>query len=257
MVKKLLNLVLQTVLVLQGCASSTSNQPQPELIVAAAADLSSAFSEIAKSFEAETGAHIRLSFGSSGNLAKQIELGAPFDVFASANIEFVDRLAARDLIAPNTRRIYGEGRICIWQRKDNPIHIETLADLARQDVRRIAIANPEHAPYGAAAIEALRGAGVYDQVKSKLVFAENVAQARQYVESGDTDAGIIARSISDHPNGRWTLIDSSLHRPIKQAICITRLTKNEELARRFLDFVTGPQGRSVLKQYGFTLPDEQ
>jgi molybdate transport system substrate-binding protein len=257
MLKKLLNLLLQAALAFSSGCSMPSNKPQPELIVAAAADLTSAFSEIAKRFEAETGARVKLSFGSSGNLAKQIELGAPFDVFASANIEFVDRLAARGLIIPDTRRIYGEGRICIWQRKDNPIQIETLADLVRPDVKRIAIANPEHAPYGVAAIEALRGAGVYDQTKSKLVFAENVAQARQYVESREVDAGIIALSISDQPGGRYTLIESSLHRPIKQAICITRSTQNEELARRFLNFVTGPQGRSVLKQYGFTLPDEQ
>jgi molybdate transport system substrate-binding protein len=224
------------------------------LTVAAAADLEGAFREIAQAFESETGARVVLSFAASGNLKQQIENGAPFDVFASANVAYVDDLAKRDLIFPDTRLIYAQGQLALWQRKGAPVQVDSLADLAKPDVKHVAIANPEHAPYGVAAVESLRSAGVYDAVQAKLVRGENIMEALQFVESGNAEAGLVALAISERPDGRWTLIDASLHQPLDQAVCVVRSTRQEQLARHFLSFLTSLSARSTLKRYGFTIP---
>src|SRR5262245_13206478 len=192
----------------------------PELTVAAATDLEGVFREIAQAFEKEAGAHVVLSFAASGNLKQQIENGAPFDVFASANVAYVDDLAKQGHVLPDTRRIYARGQITLWQRNDSRVSIDSLADLGKPEVKHVAIANPGHAPYGVAAVEALRSAGVYGMVEPKLVRGENIVETLQFVESGNADAGIVARSISDRAGGRWTLIDPALYKPIDQAVCV-------------------------------------
>jgi molybdate transport system substrate-binding protein len=237
---------------LYGCGRSAPQKP--ELTVAAAADLEGAFREIAQAFESETNSHVVLSFAASGNLKQQIENGAPFDVFASANAAYVDDLQKKDLIFPDTRLIYAWGQITLWQRRDSPVQVDSVAALAKPEIKHVAIANPEHAPYGVAALESVRSAGVYDAVKPKLVRGENIMEALQFVETGNADAGIVARSISDRPNGRWILIDPSLYQPLNQAVCVIRSTRQEQLARRFLLFLSGPAAQSALVRYGFTLP---
>src|SRR5260370_41364201 len=132
-----------------------------ELTVAADANLERVFREIRQGFESETGAHVVLSCAASGNMKQQIENGAPFDVFASANVAYVDDLAKKDLILPDSRRIYAEGHIAVWQRKDSAVQVNSLADLTKPEVKHVAIANPEHAPYGLAAVQALQSSGVY------------------------------------------------------------------------------------------------
>jgi molybdate transport system substrate-binding protein len=240
---------------ISSCRRSTP--PRSELTVAAAADLESVFHEIAQDFETETSARVVLSFAASGNLKQQIENGAPFDVFASANAAYVDDLARQGLIFPDTRHIYAQGQITLWQRRDSAVQVNSLADLAKPEVKHVAIANPEHAPYGVAAVESLRSAGVYDAVEPKLVRGENIMEALQFVETGNADAGIVARSISERPTGRWIVIDSSLHQPLNQAICVIRSSRQEQLARRFLAYLGGAASQSVLKRYGFTIPADR
>jgi molybdate transport system substrate-binding protein len=232
----------------------TKPDSNPELTVAAAADLEGAFREIAGSFESEAGAHVILSFAASGNLKQQIENGAPFDVFASANVAYIDDLQMKDLVLPDTRLIYARGQITLWQRTDSPVQLDSVADLAKPEIKHVAIANPEHAPYGAAAVESLQSVGIYDKVQPKLVRGENIMEALQFVETGNADAGIVARSISDRPTGRWTPIDPSLYRPLNQAVCAIRSTRQQQLARRFISFLSGRAAQSALKRYGFTIP---
>jgi molybdate transport system substrate-binding protein len=244
-------LVLALVLI-PSCRRSTPQRS--ELTVAAAADLEGVLREIGQAFETETGARVVLSFAASGNLKQQIENGAPFDVFASANAAYVDDLAKQGLIFPDTRHIYAQGQITLWQRRDSAVQVNSLADLTKPEVKHVAIANPEHAPYGLAAVQALQSSGVYDAVEPKLVRGENIMEALQFVETGNADAGIVARANSDRPDGRWTLIDASLHQPLDQAVCVVRSTRQEQLARRFLSFLSSPSAQSALKRYGFTVP---
>ena len=233
------------------------------LTVSAAADLSYAFGEIGAAFEAETGHKVVFNFGSTGQLAQQIEQGAPVDLFAAANVSFIDDLAQQGLILPDTVQMYGRGRITLWTRADSPLQITQVSDLARTEIARIAIANPDHAPYGVAAREAMQAAGVWEAVQPKLVLGENVRQTLQYAETGNVDAAIVALSLSvpaaasaGQP-GRWTLIPEELHAPIDQALAVIRGTQHESAARAFAAFVNGSQGRLIMRKYGFVLPGEE
>ena len=233
------------------------------LTVSAAADLSYAFGEIGAAFEAETGHKVVFNFGSTGQLAQQIEQGAPVDLFASANVSFIDDLAQQGLILPDTVQMYARGRITLWTRADSPLQITQVSDLARTEITRIAIANPDHAPYGVAAREAMQTAGVWEAVQPKLVLGENVRQTLQYAETGNVDAAIVALSLSvpaaasaGQP-GRWTLIPEDLHAPIDQALAVIRGTQHEPAARAFAAFVNGSQGRLIMRKYGFVLPGEE
>ena len=204
------------------------------LIVSAASDLTYAFSEIGKQFEAETGHKVVFNFGSTGQLAQQIEQGAPVDVFAAANVSFVEDLARQGLILPDTKQMYARGRITLWTRADSPLQITSLADLTRPEVRRIAIANPGHAPYGVAARQAMQTAGIWEAVQPKLVLGDNVRQTLQYAETGNVDVAIVALSLSvpaaGSTSGRWTLIPQELYPPIDQALAVIKDTKHEGAA---------------------------
>lgn len=233
------------------------------LTVSAAADLTYAFEEIAAAFQAETGHTVVFNFGSTGQLAQQIAQGAPVDLFAAANISFVEELAAQGLVLPDTVALYARGRITLWTRADSPLRLERLEDLTRPEVTRVAIANPDHAPYGVAARQALQTAGLWEMVQPKLVLGENVRQTLQYAETGNVDAAIVALSLSvpaaagpDGP-GHWTLIPQELHPPIDQALAVIRGTPHEAAARAFAVFVNGPQGREIMRKYGFILPGEE
>lgn len=242
-----------------GCSHPVVSNEQSnsgEIVVAAAADLAPAFEELGKKFEQSTGVKVIFSFGSTGTLAQQIENGAPMDLFAAANVEYVDRLERADLILPETKAMYARGRITMWTAADSKLRIDRLEDLAAPEVERIAIANPEHAPYGAAAREAMQRAGVWDAVKPKLVFGENVRQTLQYAETGNVEVAIIALSLSIQSKGRWTLIPQELHKPIDQALAVIKGSKNEAGARRFAIYINSLEGRSVMRRYGFALPGE-
>lgn len=251
------NSLLIAALLFAGCSRSPAPEADPkEIYVAAAADLTPAFEEIGQKFERVTGVKVTYSFSSTGTLAKQIENGYPMDVFAAANIEFVDGLERKGLLIPETKALYARGRITLWTRSDSSLGIEKLEDLTRPEVERIGIANPEHAPYGTAAREALQALGIWDQVEPKVVLAENVRMALQYAETSNAQASIIALSLSVQSKGRWVLIPEELHRPLDQALAVVKSTKREAQARQFAAFINGPEGRLVMRKYGFILPSE-
>ena len=236
--------------------SSRQSASRPEIIVAAASDLTPAFEELGKLFEQETATKVTFMFGSTGNLARQVENGAPVDLFAAANLSFIEQLEQKGLILSDTKALYARGRITLWTRADSGLQLERLEDLTRADVKRIAIANPEHAPYGVAAREAFEKIGAWSAVESKLVLGENVRQALQYAETGNADAAIVALSLSVQSNGRWMMIPEELHNPLDQALAVIKNSQHEQQARQFAQFINGPQGRPVMRKYGFVLPGE-
>lgn len=227
-----------------------------ELTVAAAADLRCAFAEIGRAFEQETGTTVIFSFGSTGLLAKQIEQGAPFDVFAAANLTFLDRLRDRGLIIDDSRQLYARGRIVLAVNKKTRLYATQLRDLLQPGIKAIAMANPQHAPYGLAAQQAMEKLGIWDRVRPKLVYGENIRHTLQLIQTGNAEAGVIALSVANAPEISWTLIPDDLHAPIAQALAIIKGTRMEVQARRFTHYLNQPVGRLIMKKYGFLLPGE-
>ena len=230
-----------------------------EIRVAAAADLKFALDEAGAQFEKQTGRRIIVSYGSSGNFFAQIQNGAPFDVLLSADIEYPRKLEAAGLAEPQTLYEYAVGRIVIWMPATARTDLAKLGwkALLEPGIERIAIANPEHAPYGRAAVRALRSAGIYEQVRGRLVYGENIAQAAQFVVSGSAQAGILALSLASSPpmrDGKRWEIPASMHDPIEQGGVILKSAKDKEGPRAFLAFLTSDAGRKILESYGFTLP---
>lgn len=229
-----------------------------ELTVAAASDLIPAFEEIGALFESETGVRVRFNFGSTGQLAQQIELGAPVDVFAAANESYITELEAQELVLSDTIARYAQGRLTLWTRSDSDQTFESVDDLTRASVERIAIANPEHAPYGVAAREALQTAGLWDTLQPKLIFGENISQTLQYAETGNVDVALVALSLSIAAGdaGRWVLVPDTLHNPLNQSLAVVTSTAHEAEARQFAAFVNSDAGREIMRRYGFLLPGE-
>jgi molybdate transport system substrate-binding protein len=245
---------------LTGLSPPVSAQAVPT--VAAASDLNFALEEIAAKFRAETGQDIKLNFGSSGNFTAQLLQGAPFEMFLSADEGFVFRLAdAGKTLDRGT--LYAEGRIVLFAPKGSPLEPDanfTGLRAALQDgrIQRFAIANPEHAPYGRAAEQALKGQGLWEAVHPKLVLGENVSQAAQFATSGSAQGGIFAYSLVLSPQvsslGRYVLIPADWHAPLRQRMV---LMKNAgEIARSFYAYVQSPATRAIFRKYGFILPGE-
>lgn len=229
---------------------STAN----EITVAAASDLTNAFTEIGKLFEQQTGTKVTFSFGSTGQLADQIENGAPFDVFAAANVSFLDRLIDSGDIIPDSKQLYAIGRVVFVTHKDSSFAVDDFSNVLDDDVKVIAIANPDHAPYGLAAKEVLQTAGFWDAVESKLVFGRNVSETLTLVETRNADVGIIALSILNRDILKHNILDAELHNPLLQAIGINSRTNNTEAAQKFLAYINGEHGRPIMDSYGFMLP---
>lgn len=225
-----------------------------KLTIAGASDLSLAFKEIKAEFEKETGYEVVLSLGSTGMLARQIEEGAPFDAFFSANVKYIEELEKKGHVLPGTIELYARGRIVLATRAASSVKVKRLEDLKDNGIKRIAIANPEHAPYGVAAMEALKAKGLWDELKPKLVYGENIRQTLQFVESGNAEAGIVALSIAEVPGIESSTIPSELHKPIDQAAGVVKNSKDRDGALKFIKFVVGPKGRQIMKKYGFAAP---
>jgi molybdate transport system substrate-binding protein len=215
-----------------------------------------AFDEIAALFEQETGHRVTLVFGSTGQLAQQIENGAPYDLFASADVDFIHQLQEKELVLADSVTQYARGRLVLADNRQADLSIESLEDLLDPQIRNIAIANPEHAPYGVAARQALETAGLWEAVQPKIVYGENVRQALQYVQTGDAQAGLVALSVAEVPEITWTLVDETLHQPLDQALAVVASSPHPEVAGEFARFVNGEQGRPVMRRYGFVLPGE-
>lgn len=256
--KRFLILILLFAIFLAGCSppSPAPTSAPVELTVAAAADLQFAFTEIGELYEQETGNKVIFSFGSTGQLAQQIENGAPFDLFAAANISFVDDLAKKELVVPDTVALYARGRIVLAVNRDSGVSAIALEDLLSDSITHIAIANPEHAPYGVAAKEALISAGVWERIEDKIVYGENVRQTLQFVQTGDAQVGIVALSVANVQEITWTLIDDSLHNPLDQALAVVASSSHQKEAKEFAAFINGKKGRPIMQKYGFILPDE-
>ena len=260
---KLRHSLLVALVLLAGALLLQGSQVQPrKLRIAAAADLKFAMDELSREFAKQTGANISVTYGSSGNFFAQLENGAPFDVFFSADIEYPRKLEAQGLAERGTLFEYAVGRIVIWLPKETKLDLAKLGWQALRDpsISKIAIANPEHAPYGRAAVEALQQAGVYEAVKDKLVYGENISQAAQFVQSGNAQAGIIAMSLAVSPemrDGKRWEIPAEMHRPLEQGAVLLNSAENKELARDFLQYVKGAAGRAALSKYGFAVPEQK
>jgi molybdate transport system substrate-binding protein len=228
--------------------------------VAAAADLRFALDELTVSFKrAHADIDLSVSYGSSGSFFAQLLNRAPFDVFLSADVVYPRQLAARGLTLPDSEFTYAVGRLVLWTRADAPVDVAGgLSALHDARVRHVAIANPEHAPYGRAAEAAMRSAGVFDRVAPKLVFGDNVSQALQFVQSGAADAGIVALSLALSPpirrEGRFVEIPPESYPPIEQRGAILSWAADADAARRFRTFMISADARAVLNRYGFSLP---
>ncbi len=253
-----LPIFLMAVLLAHGCSGAeSSSSVRREIVVAAASDLEYAFAEIGRSFEHETGIRPVFNFGSSGQLAKQVEAGAPVDVFASANRQYVDDLDVKGLIEAGTNTTYARGRITIWTRSDGPLQPTELADLAGPEFTRVAIANPLHAPYGVAAREALKSAGIWEQVEGRLILGSNIREALRHAEIGSVDAAIVALSLSVRGDGRYITIPETMHGPIYQALGVVKASARKDDARAFARYVTSEKARLVLVKYGFEIAESE
>ena len=233
-----------------------------ELRVAAAADLQFVFQEVSAKFQTETGHTVQLTFGSSGNFYSQIQNGAPFDIFFSADVDYPAKLEAAGLVEPGTLSQYATGRIALWVRKGSPIDInQGFRTLTDARIRKISIANLEHAPYGRAAVAALRHEKIYDEVRDRLVLGENISQAAQFVESGNADIGILALSLVLAPplksEGMYYEIPTSFYPAIDQAVVILKSSKQKEIARQFLSFLRRPEITEFMRSNGLTVPESQ
>ena len=233
-----------------------------EITIAAASDLNFAFRELATEYEKSTGDRVRLTLGSSGNFFAQIQNGAPFDLYFSADIAYPRKLEEAGLAVPGSLYPYAVGRIVLWAGKSSHLDLSKgLEVLQEPTIKKIAIANPKHAPYGRAAVAAMEHAQVHARVKGKLVLGENISQTAQFVESGAADVGIIALSLALAPPmqaaGHYWEIPADAHPPIEQGAVILMGGKNQAGAKAFLSFIQGAEGQTIMKQYGFIAPSSR
>ena len=250
---------ISVVVALLAAASARAEDKPVTIKVAAASDLAVAFKDVGAAFESASHAHVVFSFGSTGLLEKQIEEGAPFDVFAAANQTFVDDAVKAGACDGASKAMYARGRLVMWWRSDATIAPpKSLADLAAPRFAKVAVANPAHAPYGKAAVEALTKAGVYEQVKPKLVYGENIQQTFQFAQSQNADVALVALSLAlSTPTGKYAPVPDTLHAPIDQALVVCgKDPARLAAARAFAAFVSAPAGRAIMRKYGFLLPGE-
>jgi molybdate transport system substrate-binding protein len=227
---------------------------QGKILVAAASDLKFALDSVAAVFRKKHSGTVEITYGSSGKLFEQISNGAPFEIFFSADIEYPNKLKEKGLTASEIY-IYGVGRIVVWSKKID-VEKEQMNSLLSPGVKKIAIANPLHAPYGKRAEEALKFYKMRDAVKSKLVLGENISQAAQFITTGAADIGIVAYSLALSPNmkkenGRFYLIPENAHKRLEQAVIITKQGKANDFAQTFLSFVKSNEAKQILSYFGF------
>lgn len=267
----LIALILLFVVVLAGCGktqgtSQSSNETTPppentqaiakkELTVAAASDLTKAFTEMGAAFEKANNCTVTFSFGSTGTLSEQIANGAPFDVFAAANESVIDDLDKGGHVISDTKQLYALGRIGIATLKDSKVEAKTMEDLLKPEIKKIAIANPDHAPYGLAAKQALITAGMWDKLESKFVYGKNISETLTFITTGNADAGFIALSLKDD-SLNFNLVDAEMHEPLRQAMAVIKTTKEEELGRKFVEYVNSTAGKEIMSKYGFISPEK-
>jgi molybdate transport system substrate-binding protein len=249
---------LTSLMLLLCCGGIAAGQ----ITVAAAADLNAALPELAVEYQKEGGNSVKLAFGSSGSLFSQIQNGAPFDMFFSADADYPRQLVEAGLAERSSLYRYAVGKLVVWVPASSSLDLEQsgIKILRDPSVKKIAIANPQHAPYGRAAEAALRHFGIYEQVAPRLVLGENVSQAAQFVESGSAQAGLIALSHALSPSlkgkGRYWIIPPDAYPPLNQSAVILARSSRKQEAADFLAFLKTRRPIEVLKRYGFAIPEE-
>lgn len=224
---------------------------QPEITVAAAANLTDAFTEMGKEFTSRTGVRVRLSFGATADLARQIENNAPFDVFASADVEHVDKLNGMGLLLPGTNNLFARGRLVLWIPPSSHFTLNRIEDITQTEVERISIAKPDLAPYGRATVEALRALNLWTHVEPKVIYGQNVSQAKQYAATGNAEVAFIPLALVKTGEGRTIEVDERLYKPLDHAIAVIRDSRQQEAAQRFVSFILSPEGQTLLERYGY------
>ena len=224
------------------------------LTVAAAANLMEVFGEAGRAFQVKTGVEMIFSYGSTAQLATQIDNGAPFDLFAAADTEHVDSLVSAQKITADSRAVYALGQLALWIPEGEKSGVREVKDLRAQQVRFVAIAQPELAPYGRATVEVLKGAGLWESVQPKLVYGTSISMAKQFAASGSASAAFTAYSLVLHEKGTVLKIDARLHKPIEQAMGIVAASAHLEEASQFRSFLLGAEGRAILANGGYLLP---
>jgi len=260
--RRLISLSLIAFLVLaSGVSIRGAESADREINVAAAADLSAALQEVATNYEKRTGVAVKLSFGASGALTQQIQNGAPFDVFFSADMDYPRQLIAAGQADGATLYRYAVGQLVLWVPKDSPLDVEHkgMDVLLDPSVKKISVANPQHAPYGRAAAAALKHYGLSEKVSDRLVLGENVAQAAQFVESGNAQAGLVALAHAMAPamqgKGRYWIVPAEAYLPLDQGVVLISHSPHREDAAAFLGFVKTEEVAGLLRRYGFSSPD--
>jgi len=231
--------------------SAAFAQEHRQLTVAAAANLTDVFGEVAAKFKAKTGVDVVYSFGATANLTMQVEHAAPFDVFAAADVMHIDQLEKEGLLTPGTRAVYARGRLALWQPGEARVRVMRMEDLKNPEVKLVAIANPKLAPYGAAAVETLKKTGLWPAVEPKVVYSENISAAKQFASTGNADVAFTAYSLVIRSGGTAITIPEEMHTPINQAMGVVKASPNQAEARQFEEFVLGEEGRAILARYGY------
>jgi molybdate transport system substrate-binding protein len=262
--RRFVSLILIGLLALvSGVAIPQAESAEREINVAAAADLSAALQEVAANYKKRTGVVVKLSFGASGALTQQIQNGAPFDVFFSADMEYPKQLIAGGQAESATLYRYAVGQLVLWVPRDSPLDVEHMGMdvLLDPSVKKISIANPQHAPYGRAAVAALKHYGLYEKVSDRLVLGENVSQAAQFVESGNAQAGFVALAHAVAPamqgKGKYWIVPGEAHPPLEQGVVLISHAPHRQDAAAFLGFVQTEEAAGILRRYGFSSPDQK
>jgi len=252
-VKKILIIspLLLALLVGLSCRSRENKSEESQLTVAAAANLTDALAEIGPRFTSATGIRLVLSFGATADLAKQIENGAPFDVFLAADTEHVAQLESKGLLTPASRAIYARGRLVMWLPPGSKLKVENIRDITAKQFERIAIAKPDLAPYGRAAVESLRNLQIWSEVEKKVIYAQNVSQAKQYTATGNAEVAFIPLALVKPGEGTYIELDEKLHQAIDQSLGIVKESTKQSQARRLVDFLLSPEGRDLLTKNGY------
>jgi molybdate transport system substrate-binding protein len=237
-----------------GCGRGPAPTPAGPLRVAAASDLQPALADLEAGFRRATGRAVQLVAGSSGQFAQQIRQGAPFDVLLSADREYVRALERDGIVVAGSPKAYALGTLVLAARAESAATVATLEDLAKPEVRRVAMANPDHAPYGRAAKQALVEAGLWEALRAKVVLADSVRQAAQFVETGNADAGLLGRSVAEAAGLAGRPVPPRLYDPIVQGLGVVAASRHREAAQAFVDFLVGPEGQDILRSHGFAPP---
>jgi len=234
--------------------SSKNNQGDSELVVAAAANLTDVFAQVGPRFKDKTGIRVVFSFGATADLARQIENGAPFDVFAAADTAHVDQLESRGRITPGSRMVYAVGRLVMWLPPGSNLKASQIGDITAKQFERIAIAKPDIAPYGQSTVESLQSLGIWNQVEPKVIYGQNVSQTKQYAATGNAEVAFIPLALVKPGEGYYIEVNEESHKPINQALGIVKDSAKQAAARQFVDFLMSSEGQELLSKNGYSKP---